>query len=85
MTDETANVYGLDASPLPDGYIPLEAVVIIKTLNDAGESSLVIRHAGEITDWERMGMLTAALDVVKEQTVASWAGQDDDDDEPDAA
>lgn len=80
MNDEA--VYGLEVGPLGDGYIPLEAIVIVKALDDAGDSTLVIRHAGQMNDWERVGMLSAALDIAKEQTARSWRF-DSEDDEPD--
>lgn len=77
-------VYGLELGPLPDSHIPLEAIVIIKVLDDDGEPTLVIRQAGAITDWERIGMLSAALDIVKEQTADTWR-RDLEDDDGDAA
>lgn len=73
-------VYGLDLGPLGDGYIPLEAIAIVKALDGDGDPTLVIRHARNLNDWERVGMLSTALDVAKEQT-ASWrpdAKEDDD-------
>ncbi len=86
MTEEEgeacSDVYGLDLDPLGDGYIPLEAICIVKALDEDGDPTLVIRHAGNLNDWERVGMLSSALDIAKEQTAASWrSDQGDDDDE----
>jgi hypothetical protein len=74
-------VYGLDIGPLGDGYIPLEAICIVKALDDDGDPTLVIRHAGNLNNWERVGMLSAALDIAKEQTAANWRTNDEGADE----
>jgi hypothetical protein len=74
-------VYGLKLKPLGDGYIPLEAVCIVKALDGDGDPTLVVRHAGNLNDWERVGMLAAALDIAKEQTAASWRGDPDEEDD----
>jgi hypothetical protein len=83
MSDESETIFGLNVEPMDEGYIPLEAICIIKALDDGGEPTLVVRHAGEINDWERVGMLSAALDVAKDQTVASWRPDSSDEDEDD--
>jgi len=77
------DIYGLELGPLGEGYIPLEAICIVKALDADGDMTLVIRHAGAINDWERIGMLTAALDIAKDQTKMSWSSDDDEEDEAD--
>lgn len=52
----------LDLEPLPDGWTPLAMYGVVKCLNEDGEVALVTRGSAELTPWECVGMLTAALD-----------------------
>jgi len=48
---------------LPDRFTPVEAVAIIKCLDEDGDPALVLRTTEGLTGWEAVGMLTAALDT----------------------
>lgn len=47
------SVFGLDLQPLGTGEIPLEAVVIVKTLDADGDTSLSLRSTKGLPTWER--------------------------------
>lgn len=76
-------VYGLETLELPDGYTPLEAVTIVKALDEEGQVSLLIRHTDGLSGWEALGMLASALATQQADAVNSFEreGDDDEDDE----
>lgn len=76
-------VFGLDLPPLEPEHIPLEAVVLIKCLDEDGEPTIEIRSTDGLNSWDRIGMLTVALDVTREQAASCWRPTDDDDDDDD--
>ena len=54
-------IFGLDTTEdLPDNYVPLEAVAVIKCLNEEGTPTLVLACTEALASWEALGMLTAA-------------------------
>ena len=50
---------------IPDGWIPFEATVIYKAIDDAGVVRLGQTSTEAITSWEVAGMLVWALDGVR--------------------
>lgn len=81
MTEEANNptAFGLEVTPLPEGCIPLEAVVLIRCLDEDGDPTIEIRSTDGLASWDRIGMLTVALDVTRESAAACWRPADDDD------
>lgn len=76
-------IYGLDAEPLPDDVTPLEAVAVLKTLDENGEVALWIRTTASLNAWERLGMLELAAYSSKRGLQAGFeADAEDDDDGP---
>ena len=53
-------IYGLEAEALPDGVTPLEAIAVVKCLDQHGEVELWTRTTGALNAWERLGMLEIA-------------------------
>lgn len=53
-------IYGLKTTELQEGYVPLEAVAIIKCLDQNGQPTLVMETTDSLSSWEALGMLTAA-------------------------
>ena len=52
-------VYGLPLDDLPDGWQPVEAIVVVKCLKPENEDcayGLVARVSGDLTTWEAEGM-----------------------------
>jgi hypothetical protein len=79
------NVMGLHVEPLDENCIPLEAVVLIKCLGEDGEPTIDVRSTDGLQPWDRIGMLTVALDVTREDASRCWRPADDDEDEDDDA
>lgn len=52
---------------IPEGFTPLEAVVVIKCLDEDGELALSVRTTSGLTSWESVGMLIAASDQARSQ------------------
>lgn len=75
-----ATVLGLPIDPLPEGDIPLEAIVVCLTLED-GEKSIGLRYTAGISPWERIGMLQIAMDRARLETLGGWREEDEEDGE----
>lgn len=52
----------LEGDP-PPGWTPLEAVAVIKALDDEGKVRLFSRSTATLNSWEEGGMLLWALDA----------------------
>lgn len=55
-------IFGLETSnpDLPKGWVPLDAVAVVKCLDEDGNPSFVIRSTKYLTDWEAYGLLEIA-------------------------
>lgn len=78
-----SRVYGLEmpGEGLPEGWIPLEAVVVLKCLNDEGRATLYLNRSDGLTDFEQLGMLSAARRTTEDDCNAQWrdrGGEDED-------
>lgn len=62
MSDVPApvNVFGLEIAELPQGWTPLEAIVIVTCLNEEGETTAVIRSTEGMMPWEMLGLVEVA-------------------------
>jgi hypothetical protein len=55
-------IFGLEVDPpLPDRWTPLEAVAVVKCLDEDGEMALQVTATPALTRWESLGMLNAAV------------------------
>jgi hypothetical protein len=67
-----------DGNPLPDGWQPLEALVLVKGINDDGWVSWATLTTDSLNKMEALGML-----VEQQDALLSWArktrGLDDED------
>lgn len=72
-----AEVLGVEVPDLPEGFVVLETVVLVKGMMDDG-MTLAVRYSDGLTKWETIGMLTAELDNVRKQLGNQWEGDDDD-------
>lgn len=73
-----ATVLGIEVPDLPEGFVALETIVLVKGMMDDG-MTLAVRYSDGLTKWETIGMLTAELDQVRKQLGEQWEGTDDDD------
>lgn len=73
-------IYGLETNiELPDGWMPLEGVAVVKCLNETGDVSLLLANTNGVSAWEILGMLTAAIRSTEDDM--TFVGIDDDDDD----
>lgn len=56
---------------LPDEWAPLEAVVVVKALDEVGAVRIFSRATASLNPWECLGMLTWALDSDRQALLAS--------------
>ena len=72
-------ICGLTVRPLPEGWTPLEAVAVVKCLDQDGRTALVVRATDGLCTWDRIGMLRAAV-VTNEADLAAEFIQEEGDD-----
>ena len=80
MSDEATNTptaFGLELEPLDPDAIPLDAIVIVKCLDADGDTTIDIRSTDGLMVWDRVGMLTVALEVAKRTAADCWRPVDD--------
>jgi hypothetical protein len=54
-------IFGLETTDnLPENWTPLDAVAIVKCLDENGNLSFVIRSTRTLSDWECFGLLEIA-------------------------
>jgi hypothetical protein len=75
-------IYGLEAEEMPDGWTPLEAVAILKCLDETGDVALLLRSTEALRVWDAVGMLTCALDTERAHSQQGFISEDEDDDPP---
>lgn len=67
MTD----VFGVDVTDAPEGWTPLEVVVLVKALNEDGSPAHFTRYSTGLSEFEAVGMLRVAertqLDEINSQ------------------
>lgn len=75
MADE---IFGLTPrKPLPENWTPLEAVTVVKCLDENGHMALVTRSTDGITDWEGAGMHLAGLDTYRDSLREGFRAESD--------
>lgn len=75
------SVYGLDMTELPETYTPLDAMVVLKCLDEEGDVVLVTRSSDDLKIWDRVGMLTVALDLARTECRESFVSDADEDED----
>ena len=61
-----ALVYGVELADLPDGCTPIEAIVIVKALDEDSDLCLYRRASIGLAPWDQIGLLTVVLDNMRE-------------------
>lgn len=60
------------AGGLPEGWVPVDVVSVVKCLDEDGDTALCVRTSGTLSTWEIIGMLTAANDASREALQADF-------------
>lgn len=63
---------GIDLMELPEGYTPLSAIVLLKTLDADGDVAWINRYAKDLGGMESLGALHAAVALVTEDIVNTY-------------
>lgn len=53
-------IFGLETNNLPENWTPLDAVAIVKCLDEDGELGFAIRNTKTLSTWESFGLLEIA-------------------------
>lgn len=69
---------GLHIHPLPAGWTALEGIVLVKCLDDEGNSSWAFRTTDGLNDEELLGALTIRSDLLRRELLESYSSDDDD-------
>jgi hypothetical protein len=62
--------------PLPDGWTALEAFLLIKCMDDDGDSSWSFRTTNALNLEELLGALTIQVETLKRTLVGNWSNED---------
>ena len=68
---------GFRVPALPDGWTPLEGIVLVKCLDDEGHPTWAFRATGGLNDEELLGALTVRLELAKRETVSQYLSPDE--------
>jgi hypothetical protein len=63
---------GLTVDELPEDWTPLEAILIIKCLDEEGASQWAWRSTGALSNREIIGALAVQLDIARQQAVEEF-------------
>ena len=64
---------GLDISELPEGWIPVEAVCIVKCLNTDGKPLWSLRMTDGLNQEELLGTMVIHTELLKNDAIEDWA------------
>lgn len=66
--------------PLRPGWTALEGFVLVKCLDEDGNSSWAFRETSSVNDEEIIGALTIQLDLMRRRAIDLYTSGDEDDD-----
>lgn len=69
---------GFTLHPLENGWTPLQAFVLVKSLDDEGESRWSFRTSEPFNLEELLGALTVQTDMLRNRLVSMWDDEDGD-------
>ena len=64
---------GLRIHPLPDGWTPLEGIVLAKCLDEEGHPSWAFRTTAGLNDEELLGALTVRTDLLRKELLEAFS------------
>jgi hypothetical protein len=67
---------GQSIHPLPDGWTPMEAFVLVECMDEGGDSSSSFRTTNPLNLQELLGALTVQVELVKQKLVDAWEDED---------
>lgn len=70
---------GLDFEPLPQGWTPVGAIVLVKCLDEQGSPSWSYRTTDGMNDEELLGALTVRQDILRKKLLSEYLAEEDED------
>jgi len=67
---------GMGLHSLPEGWTPMEALVLIKCLDDEGDATWVFRTTHPPNKQELLGALIEHTDLLRHRLVQQWEEED---------
>lgn len=68
---------GFKLHPLEDGWTPLHAFVLVKALDDDGDSRWTFRTSEKLNLEELLGALTVQVDILRDKLMELWDEDED--------
>jgi len=62
--------------PLPEGWTPIEAFILLKCMDDDGDSAWSFRTTNPLNLNELLGALTIQVETLKRKLVDGWTEDD---------
>jgi len=72
---------GFSLHPLDDGWTPLQAFVLVKSLDNEGNTAWSFRTSEQLNLEELLGALTVQVGVLRRRLIDDWDELEDDDDD----
>jgi hypothetical protein len=68
---------GLQIHPLPDGWAPLEGIVLVKCLDPEGHPTWAFRTTAGLNEEELLGALTVRTDLLRKELLEVYSGEEE--------
>jgi hypothetical protein len=68
---------GLRIHSLPDGWAPLEGIVLVKCLDPEGHPVWAFRTTAGLNDEELLGALTVRTDLLRKELLEAYSEEDE--------
>lgn len=62
----------LHIKPLPETHIPVEAIILIKSIDEDGDTSWFTRYTWCLTEIETLGAIAAVHELLKREVLNSY-------------
>jgi len=69
---------GFEVHPLDEGWTPLAAFVLVKSLDETGDAAWSFRTSEPLNLEELLGALTVQTEVLRRRLVRLWDNEDED-------
>lgn len=76
----TAHVFGVEVADAPEGYTPVEVIVLCLALNPDGNTQMFTRYSEGLNTYTVLGMLNVATRTNEDYAAEGF--EDDDEDGP---
>jgi hypothetical protein len=70
-------LHGLHFEQLPENWTPVDAVVLVKCLDEDGSPTWAFRTTDDVNDEELLGALTIRRELQKEKLLSEYTNTDD--------